>query len=115
MVLLCSIIYRTNEVRSFRHTVQFNIYAPQDHGQRRQDQLCTGRIGRAVGLLHGYPQTWYSFRYIMPELAKYFTVIVPDMRGRGDSGRPGSGYDTATVAEDIYQLVCGLGYERIYL
>ncbi|MFD1255940.1 alpha/beta fold hydrolase [Mucilaginibacter terrae] len=80
-----------------------------------QIHYVTGGSGAPLVLLHGYPQTWYAFRRIMPELSKHFTVIVPDLRGLGDSDKPGSGYDTATVAEDIYQLVSALGYERISL
>lgn len=51
----------------------------------------------------------------MPELAKHYTVIVPDLRGAGDSDKPATGYDKRTLAEDIYQLVRRLGYQSIYL
>ena len=69
--------------------------------------------GPPVVLLHGWPQTWWEWRHIIPELANRFTVIAPDMRGLGDSSRPLSGYDKKTVAEDIWQLVNGiLGKER---
>lgn len=61
--------------------------------------------GDPVVLLHGWPQTWYQFRLIMPALAKNYTVIVPDLRGLGDSSKPPIGYDGKTVAEDIHQLV----------
>lgn len=74
-----------------------------------------GGKGEPLVLLHGYPQTWYAFRYIMPILAKYYTVIVPDLRGLGDSEKPESGYDTATIAEDIFQLISGLGYVSVRL
>lgn len=74
-----------------------------------------GGTGDPLVLLHGYPQTWYAFRHIMPTLAKYYTVIIPDLRGLGDSDKPDSGYDTATVAEDIFQLVSGMGYQSIRL
>ena len=51
----------------------------------------------------------------MPELAKRYTVIVPDLRGAGDSDKPATGYDKRTLAEDIYQLAQQLGYQRIFL
>ena len=41
-----------------------------------------------VVLLHGWPQSWYAWRRIMPELAKTYRVIAPDLRGLGDSSRP---------------------------
>src|SRR5215207_9807658 len=47
-----------------------------------------GGNGDPVILLHGYPQSWYEWRHIMPALAKNYTVIVPDLRGFGDSSKP---------------------------
>lgn len=71
--------------------------------------------GDPVVLLHGWPETWYQWRKIIPPLAERYTVIAPDMRGLGDSSKPVSGYDKRTVADDIYKLVCTLGFERILL
>jgi pimeloyl-ACP methyl ester carboxylesterase len=74
-----------------------------------------GGKGSPVVLLHGWPQTWYEWRHIMPALAKNYTVIVPDLRGLGDSSKPATGYDGNNTAEDIYQLVNQLGFNKIYL
>jgi pimeloyl-ACP methyl ester carboxylesterase len=74
-----------------------------------------GGQGDAVVLLHGWPQTWYEWRHIMPALAKNYTVIAPDLRGLGDSSKPTTGYDGNTTAEDIYQLVSQLGFDKIFL
>jgi pimeloyl-ACP methyl ester carboxylesterase len=74
-----------------------------------------GGEGDPVVLLHGYPQSWYEWRQIMPALAKNYTVIAPDLRGFGDSSKPITGYDGNTTAEDIYQLVSQLGYNNIFL
>jgi pimeloyl-ACP methyl ester carboxylesterase len=74
-----------------------------------------GGHGPPVVLLHGWPETWYEFRLIMPALAKNYTVIAPDLRGLGDSSKPTTGYDGKTVAEDIHQLVTKLGYKSIFL
>jgi hypothetical protein len=38
-----------------------------------------GGQGDPVVLLHGWPQTWYEWRHIMPTLAKNYTVIAPDL------------------------------------
>ncbi len=62
----------------------------------------TAGQGDLVVLLHGWPQTWYAWRKVIPELAKKFTVLAPDMRGMGDSERPKSGYNKKAVAEDIH-------------
>ena len=75
-----------------------------------------GGKGDPIVLLHGWPQTWYEWRHIITQLiANNYTVIAPDMRGLGDSGKPQTGYDTKTVAEDIYQLVKKLDFSKIYL
>jgi pimeloyl-ACP methyl ester carboxylesterase len=75
----------------------------------------TGGQGDPVVLLHGYAETWYMWRHVMPELAQRYTVIVPDLRGAGDSDKPYVGYDKVTMAEDIYQLVLHLGHQKIFL
>jgi len=74
-----------------------------------------GGNGPPIVLLHGYPETWYEFRHVMPALAKNYTVIAPDLRGLGDSSKPTTGYDGKTVAEDIHQLVTQLGFKSIFL
>ena len=74
-----------------------------------------GGQGDPVVLLHGWPETWYAWRHIMPALAQNYTVIAPDLRGLGDSSKPTTGYDGKTVAEDIHQLVTQLGFSTIYL
>lgn len=44
--------------------------------------------GDPVVLLHGWPQTWYQWRRVIPVLAERYTVIAPDLRGYADSGKP---------------------------
>ncbi len=74
-----------------------------------------GGKGEPLVLLHGFPQTWYEWHLVMPALAQKYTVIVPDMRGAGDSEKPLGGYDKRTMATDIRSLVRQLGYEKINL
>jgi pimeloyl-ACP methyl ester carboxylesterase len=74
-----------------------------------------GGQGPPVVLLHGFPQSWYGWRHIMPALAKNYTVIVPDLRGFGDSSKPDTGYDGKTTSEDICHLVSQLGFNKILL
>jgi pimeloyl-ACP methyl ester carboxylesterase len=62
-------------------------------------------FGDPVVLLHGFPETSNAWRKVMPELAKHYTVIAPDLRGFGTSDKPDMGYDKRTVAEDLHQLV----------
>ena len=66
-----------------------------------------------IVLLHGWPQTWYEWREVIPRLAAHHRVIAPDLRGLGDSSRPLDGYDKRTVAGDIFRLLAEhLGLER---
>jgi pimeloyl-ACP methyl ester carboxylesterase len=74
-----------------------------------------GGHGNPVVLLHGWPETWYEWRHVMPSMAKNYTVIAPDLRGLGDSSKPLTGYDGKTTAEDIHQLVAQLGFKQIFL
>ena len=72
--------------------------------------------GEPVVLLHGWPQTWFAWRRVMPLLAARHRVIAPDLRGLGDSSRPESGYDKRTMGGDIWRLVNGhLGLDRFCL
>jgi len=72
----------------------------------------TAGEGPAVVLLHGWPQTWYMWRDVIPGLAQRYRVIAPDLRGLGDSSRPADGYDKKTVAEDIWRLVHNVLHEQ---
>ncbi|BAY50456.1 alpha/beta hydrolase fold protein (plasmid) [Scytonema sp. HK-05] len=74
-----------------------------------------GGKGEPLVMLHGFPQTWYQWRHVMPALAERYTVLALDMRGMGDSSKPLNGYDKRTVAADIYELMRQLGYKRINL
>jgi pimeloyl-ACP methyl ester carboxylesterase len=82
-----------------------------DTGDLRQ-HVVTGGDGPPLLLVHGWPETWYAWRLVMPALARGFSVVVPDQRGRGLSGQPHHGYDTATLAGDLVALMDALGYQR---
>jgi pimeloyl-ACP methyl ester carboxylesterase len=71
--------------------------------------------GPPVVLLHGFPQTWFCWRRVIPLLVPHFRVIAPDLRGYGESDRPAKGYDKATMAADIRALVQALGHDEITL
>jgi len=75
----------------------------------------TGGDGPPLLLVHGWPQTWYAWRMLMPELARDFTVVAVDQRGIGLSGKPEDGYDTATLASDLVALMDALGHPRFAL
>ena len=82
-----------------------------DTGGLRQ-HVVTGGEGPPLLLVHGWPQTWYAWRLVMPALARDFFVVAPDQRGTGLSGKPADGYDTGTLAGDLVALMGALGHER---
>lgn len=73
----------------------------------------TGGTGAPLVLVHGFGENWHSWNRILPELSKHFTVIVPDLRGIGESDKPKTGYDKKNMAKDIHELVQKLGYKSI--
>lgn len=68
--------------------------------------------GPPIVLLHGWPQTSYCWRELVPALAPTRTVIAPDLRGFGDSDKPAGGYDKRNSAKDIRELLAALGHRR---
>jgi pimeloyl-ACP methyl ester carboxylesterase len=63
---------------------------------------------RTIVLLHGFPQTWWEWRRVIPPLVERgFRVVAPDYRGAGHSWRPAGGYDKVTMAGDIHRLLHG--------
>jgi pimeloyl-ACP methyl ester carboxylesterase len=82
-----------------------------------RQHIVIGGDGPPLLLVHGWPQTWYQWRLVMPALARQFTVIAPDQRGRGLTSKPtpgpsGNGYDTGTLGNDLAALMDALGYQR---
>ncbi|QDL91820.1 alpha/beta hydrolase [Paroceanicella profunda] len=73
--------------------------------------------GKPLLLLHGHPQTHVTWRKVAPALARDFTVIAPDLRGYGDSEKPGGGpahiaYSKREMARDPLALMTALGHPR---
>ena len=79
---------------------------PVDAGDLRQ-HVVTGGGRPPLLLVHGWPQTWYAWRLVVPALARDFCVVAPDQRGCGLSGKPPGGYDTGTLTGDLVTLAIG--------
>lgn len=76
-----------------------------------------GGSGPALLLLHGYPQTHAMWRKVAPLLADRFTLVIPDLRGYGDSDKPRglpdhSNYSKRVMALDQVEVMAALGFER---
>jgi haloacetate dehalogenase len=79
-----------------------------------------GRVagrGEPLLLLHGHPQTHAMWHRVVPELAERFTVVMMDLRGYGDSGRPASdethaAYSKREMALDAMAVMAHHGFSR---
>ncbi|MGW3248050.1 alpha/beta fold hydrolase [Streptomyces sp. NPDC001070] len=72
-----------------------------------------GGEGEPLVIMDGWPRTVHGLHKILPLLAKRFRVIAVEYRGMGESDKPAGGYDKKNMAKDVYELVRGLGYEKV--
>ena len=75
-----------------------------------------GGNGPGLLLVHGYPQTHIMWRKVAPQLSEKFTVVIPDLRGYGDSSKPPDGknhsaYSKRAMAQDQVELMRTLGFD----
>ena len=82
--------------------------------------LVTGGSGPPLLLLHGYPQSHVMWHKIAPRLAQDFTVVAPDLRGYGDSGKPVGdpdhmNYSKRVMAQDQVDVMEALGFDQFLL
>lgn len=71
--------------------------------------------GAPVVLLHGFPETSYGWRHQIPELAKHYRVIAPDLRGYGATEKPADGYDKRNMALDLRELLRVMDISKVAL
>lgn len=76
-----------------------------------------GGKGPPLLLLHGYPQTHLMWHRLAPLLAKKFSIIMPDLRGYGDSSKPVSDsnhmtYSKRAMAQDQIEVMKKLGHDE---
>lgn len=79
-----------------------------------------GGSGPPLLLLHGFPQTHVIWHRVADALAERFTLVMPDLRGYGDSSKPPgdkdhANYSKRTMALDMVELMASLGYRRFDL
>ena len=127
--LVPSALQRTDEATPSRFMPGFTVSKVQTSGmtvEGSQGQIQTagttitvakGGDGPPLLLLHGAPMTHISWRLIAPALAKSYTVIAPDLRGYGDSGKPPDGdehanYSKRAMAADQIDVMRHFGFMR---
>ncbi len=71
----------------------------------RLHYVSAGDRGTPVLLVHGFPETWWAFRKLIPLLAVHHRVYAVDLRGFGDSDVAEEDYSSAVAAEDLHALI----------
>ena len=77
--------------------------------------VAAGTEGTPVLLVHGFPETWWTFRKLIPLLAASHRVYAVDLRGFGDSDNGPGAYDSKTSAEDLHLLIEELNVGPVHL
>jgi pimeloyl-ACP methyl ester carboxylesterase len=77
--------------------------------------VAAGTGGSPILLVHGFPETWWTFRKLIPLLAVKHLVFAVDLRGFGDSAHSPGEYDSKTCAEDLAQFIGELGVGPVHL
>ena len=82
--------------------------------------VLVGGSGPPLLLLHGHPETHVMWHKIAGALARRYTVVLPDLRGYGDSGKPPGGaghanYSFRSLARDQVAVMRHLGFDTFFL
>lgn len=81
----------------------------------------TGGAGTPVVLLHGYPQSAITWHKIAPRLAGSHQLVIPDLRGYGDSDKPDASngdrliYCKRTSANDVIRIADRMGIDAFHV
>ena len=70
--------------------------------------------GPLVIFCHGWPESWYSYRYQLPAVADAgFKAVAYDVRGYGESDKPHEieAYSMRNMTDDVVGIIDALGYE----
>ena len=79
--------------------------------------VLTKGSGKPLLLIHGHPETHLTWHKVAPALAEQYTVVLPDLRGYGDSSKPAysdqsRNYSFRAMAQDQVDVMRELGYTR---
>jgi pimeloyl-ACP methyl ester carboxylesterase len=77
--------------------------------------VSAGTEGSPVLLVHGFPETWWTFHKLIPLLSGRHRVFAVDLRGFGDSAPADAGHDSATAAKDVAALIAHLNLGPVHL
>src|SRR5262245_2939719 len=71
--------------------------------------------GLPVVFLHGYTDSWQTFRLVLPDLAGHVRCLALDQRGHGRSRFDGDDFSMAAFAGDVVDFIRALGLGRVAL
>ncbi len=77
--------------------------------------VSAGTDGTPVLLVHGFPESWWTFHKLIPLLSERHRVFAVDLRGFGDSETADVDHDSATAAEDLAALIAHLDVGPVHL
>jgi pimeloyl-ACP methyl ester carboxylesterase len=77
--------------------------------------VAAGTSGSPILLVHGFPETWWTFRKVIPLLATKHRVFAVDLRGFGDSANAPGDHDSKVLAEDLHHLIADIGVGPVHL
>lgn len=86
---------------------------PLERIKREQTSFLIGGTGRPLLLLHGIPGSSHSWAKVGGILAEHFQVIMPDLRGFGQSDSPDEDFYMKAQAESLRRLLDVLGIEQL--
>ena len=79
------------------------------------ESASTGPQAPVVVLLHGWPQNWWCWRKVIPDLMPDARVVAIDLRGHGWSSAPNHGYLKEELVDDLFAVLDELGHDRVIL
>jgi len=133
IVLVCGFVWgyaplRTERlgVKSAKFMAGFHAKAKEiDFKFNHQDTVVNGinwhyvdqgsKKGTVIVFLHGLPEGWYSWRYVLPLIDPKYRLIAPDMKGYGRSDKTDSDYNWHVVARQTLEFVNSLGIDKFYV
>lgn len=81
----------------------------------RLHYVTSGTEGPVILLVHGFPESWWAFRKVMPPLADACRVVAVDLRGFGESAVAGDDFSAAVAAADLHGVIAHLGLGPVHL
>jgi len=104
-----------NQVAHDAVDAQFNQFSRVVNGVNWHYVQAGNPNGTTILFLHGLPESWYTWRYVMPLMNQSYRLIAVDMQGYGRSITPGNNYDLKNTAKETVDLMDSLSITKFYV